>query len=62
MPLTIIIIKDVTLQIINAGFESSSGHICAASLEYLSSRFQTRSDTNLAVQPQKMPRGLKLQI
>ena len=28
----------------------------------LSSGFQTRSDTNWAVQPQKMGRGLKFQI
>ena len=34
----------------------------AASQENLSSRFPTRSNTNRAVQPQKMARGMKFQI
>ena len=33
-----------------------------ASQENLSSRFPTRSDTNRAVQPQKMAGGLKFRI
>ena len=36
--------------------------IRAASRENQSSGFPTRSDTNWAVQPQKMARGLKFQI
>ena len=35
---------------------------CAVSRENLSSRFPTRSDTNRAVQPQKITRGLKFLI
>ena len=38
------------------------GGICAALQENLSSGFSTRSDTNLAVQPLKMARGLKVWI
>ena len=37
-------------------------HIRAASRENLSSRFPTRSDTNRAVKPQKIGRGLKFLI
>ena len=36
--------------------------IRAASQENLSSGFQTSSDTNQAVQPQKMARGLEIRI
>ena len=36
--------------------------ICATLCEDLSSGFPTRSNTNLAVQPQKMARGLKFPI
>ena len=41
---------------------SNSEFISATSWENLSSGFPTRSDTNLAVQPQKMATGLKFQI
>ena len=41
---------------------SNEGNNPAVSRENLSSRFPTRSDTNRAVQPQNMARGLPFRI
>ena len=52
------------LQLKYLQFLSGSNYFClyAASQENRSSGFPTRSDTNRAVQPQKMARGLKFRI